>query len=132
MSRNDDPNNDIRRVEKRLDLLIGMVETLAADLQNVKDDLRNVKDDLRNVKDDLHGVKIRLENLENTVNERLHDTRPMWERTLAEIAELKSEMQEGFYNFGTRIELLLRDMFALRTDHERLSRRVDDLRSEAT
>ena len=152
MSHNDG-DNDFRRIERRLDQLVGMIETLSADLQNVKadlqsvkDDLQSVKDDLQSVKDDLQGVKTRLDNLERTVNERLHDTRPMWERALAEIAELRtglgevqtglaelrSEVQEGFYNFGTRIELLLRDMFSLRTDHERLSRRVDDLTPKTT
>ncbi|HET9530093.1 MAG TPA: hypothetical protein VFQ92_07060 [Blastocatellia bacterium] len=145
MSHNDG-DNDFRRIERRLDQLVGMIETLSADLQNVKADLQSVKDDLQSVKDDLQGVKTRLDNLERTVNERLHDTRPMWERALAEIAELRtglgevqtglaelrSEVQEGFYNFGTRIELLLRDMFSLRTDHERLSRRVDDLTPKTT
>jgi hypothetical protein len=48
------------------------------------------------------------------------------------VTELRAEMREGFYNFGTKIELLLRDMFSLRTDHERLSRRVDDLTPKTT
>lgn len=143
---NNDRDNDMPRIERRLDILIGMVETLSADLQIVKVDLQNVKDELQNVKDELRSVTTRLDNLESAVGERLYDTRPLWERALAEIAELRtglaelrselaelrSEMQEGFYNFGTRIELLLRDMFTLRTDHERLSRRVDDLTPKAT
>lgn len=173
MSHNDQ-DNDKQRIEKRLDMLIGMVEILGADLQSVKSDLQNVKADLQNVKTDLQNVKsdlqkvtIRLEALEKTVDERLYDTRPIWERALAEIAgvrsefdglrsefdglrsevaglrtetgelrsevaELRAEMREGFYNFGTKIELLLRDMFSLRTDHERLSRRVDDLTPKTT
>jgi chromosome segregation ATPase len=166
MSHNDH-DNDKQRIEKRLDMLIGMVEILGADLQNVKTDLQNVKTDLQN-------ITVRLEALEKTVDERLYDTRPIWERALAEIAgfrsevtelrtesrevrsevaglrtetrelrsefmdlrsevtELRTEMREGFYNFGTKIELLLRDMFSLRTDHERLSRRVDDLTPKTT
>lgn len=159
MSHNDQ-DNDKQRIEKRLDMLIGMVEILGADLQSVKSDLQNVKADLQNMKTDLQKVTIRLEALEKTVDERLYDTRPIWERALAEIAgvrsefdglrsevaglrtetgelrsevtELRAEMREGFYNFGTKIELLLRDMFSLRTDHERLSRRVDDLTPKTT
>ena len=152
MSHND-RDNDKQRIEKRLDMLIGMVEILGADIQSVKVDLQNVKIDLQNVKIDLQKVKADLQDLkartdvlEKMVDERLYDTRPLWERALAEIAELRSvtgelrteigelrsEMREGFYNFGTKIELLLRDMFSLRTDHERLSRRVDDLTPKTT
>lgn len=145
MSHND-RDNDKQRIEKRLDMLIGMVEILGADIQSVKADLRNVKADLQD-------LKARTNVLEKTVSERLYNTRPIWERALAEITELRSatgdlqsgigelrteigelrsEMREGFYNFGTKIELLLRDMFSLRTDHERLSRRVDDLTPKTT
>jgi chromosome segregation ATPase len=148
-----DQDNDKQRIEKRLDMLIGMVEILGADLQSVKSDLQNVKTELPK-------VTVRIGALEKTVDERLYDTRPLGERALAEIAgfrseldgfrselaelrtetrelrsevaELRTEMREGFYNFGTKIELLLRDMFSLRTDHERLSRRVDDLTPKTT
>ncbi|HVF88447.1 MAG TPA: hypothetical protein VNH22_00175 [Blastocatellia bacterium] len=39
----------------------------------------------------LEGVKGRLHTLEKTVSERLYDTRPIWERALAEIVALRSE-----------------------------------------
>ncbi|HSE97379.1 MAG TPA: hypothetical protein VLD57_03850 [Blastocatellia bacterium] len=169
---NDDGRDDFAaRVERRLDLLISMVEAQGADLRKLENRFDNLEkrfdnlekrfDNLENrfenrfenlenrfesLENRFENLENRIEKLEKTVEERLYDTRPLWERALAEIADLRSglaevraglaelqaEVREGFYNFGTRIELLLRDVFSLRTDHERLSRRVDEISPKAS
>src|SRR5712692_5927778 len=76
---------------------------------------------------DFQEVKVRLEALEKTVNERLYDTKPIWERALAEIAEaraevaetraelkaeiaeLRSEMRDGFRTLGSKMDVLNED-----------------------
>jgi chromosome segregation ATPase len=48
---------------------------------------------------DIHEVKDRLEAIEKTVTERSFETKPIWERALAEIAATRAELAE------TRAEL---------------------------
>lgn len=47
----------------------------------------------------IHEVRVRLEALEKTVTERSFNTKPIWERALAEIAATRAELAE------TRAEL---------------------------
>src|SRR5829696_3448132 len=62
-------SSDPMNVGNRIGTLIGLVQTMGASLEDVKG---------------------RISALEKTVGERLYDTRPIWERALAEIVELRS------------------------------------------
>lgn len=86
--------------EDRLDLLINMVQSLATRMQNIEAEF--------------HGVKTRLETLEQTVSARLYETKPLWERALAEIAETRADMKEYFQRFSSKVDILTRDVFAVR------------------
>jgi chromosome segregation ATPase len=106
--------------DDRISLLISAVQSLSSDIREVKD---------------------RLEALEKTVTERSFETKPIWERALAEIAatraelaetkaELRSEMKDGFRKLGLKIELLNEDSLTLRADQKQLDRRVEALESK--
>ena len=46
----------------------------------------------------VNGIDSRLEQLEHTVAQRLHDTRPIWEKVVADIAQLQAgqkRLEEG-------------------------------------
>jgi chromosome segregation ATPase len=93
-------------------------------------------------------VEVRLEVLEATVSERLLETKPIWERALAEIAEtraelaetraelaetreeLKTQMNEGFRKLGSKMEVLNDDLLTLRGNQRLLDRRVENLESK--
>ena len=99
---------------------------------------------------DFQEVKVRLEALEKTVNERLYDTKPIWERALAEIAEaraevaetraelkaeiaeLRSEMRDGFRTLGSKMDVLNEDVLTVRAEQRLLGKRVQDLESKAS
>ena len=51
----------------------------------------------------LQNIDARLRSLEQKVEERLHDTRPIWERVVADIARLEGEVRE--------IKVSVRDIF---------------------
>lgn len=104
----------------RIDKPIGRVHTVSADLQDVRAGLRD--------------VKARLATLESAVGERLYDTRPIWERALAEIAETRSELAEvrseirdGFHNLGDKMNVLNEDVITVRAENRRLRKRIDNL-----
>jgi hypothetical protein len=102
----------------RIDALVGLVQTMSVTLEYIKTDLRD--------------VKARVEILEKTVSERLFDTRPIWERALAEMAETRSEMRDSFSKFDRKIDLLIEDVFAVRAENKSLGRRVDKLESNSS
>lgn len=71
--------------QDRIGLLVIAVQSLSSAVQSLSSDV--------------HEVKARLEALEKTVTERSFETKPIWERALAEIAATRAELAE------TRTEL---------------------------
>lgn len=116
----------------RIDALVGLVQTMSTDLRD---------------------VKTRLGTLENTVSERLFDTRPIWERALAEIAgtrselaetrsdvsairlevsQVRSEMNDGFRKLNAKMDVLNQDVLEVRAENRLLGKRVDKLESNSS
>jgi t-SNARE complex subunit (syntaxin) len=65
----------------------------------------------------------RLEKLEA----RAYDTKPIWERALADIAELRQVVQAGFRNTDRQIGVLSKDIVQLRADVGDAVDRLHDL-----
>ena len=53
------------------------------------------------------------------------DTKPIWERALAEIVEVK----EAIEDVKRKFEILIQDVMQVRTDQRRVERRMDALES---
>ena len=87
--------------DDRMSVLIGAVQSLSSDIQE---------------------VKVRIETLEKTINARSLETKPIWERALAEIAETRGELAE------TRAELK-REIGEVRAE---LKREIGEVRAELT
>jgi hypothetical protein len=63
---------------------------------------------------------------------RALDTRPIWERALAEIFEVKqgvAEVKEGVEDIKRKFEILIQDVIQVRTDQRRVEKRMDALES---
>lgn len=74
------------------------------------------------------GVDARLEGLDGRVQAleaRALDTKPIWERALAEIVEVKN----GVENLNRKMDVLTLDMMQLRADQRRVDKRMSDLES---
>lgn len=120
--------------DDKISVLISAVQSLNTNVQSLRSAFQD--------------VEVRLEALEKTVTERSFETKPIWERALAEIAEvraelaeiraelaetraeLRAEMQAGFRKLGLKIELLNEDSLTLRADQRQLDRRVETLESK--
>jgi outer membrane murein-binding lipoprotein Lpp len=105
------------------------VQTLAADVQTLAADVQTLAADVQSLRAEVKDLQSRVGQLERTVNERSFETKPIWERALAEIADIRIEMREGFHEVGVKIDILVRDLFSMRSDHERLERRVSRIES---
>ena len=132
----DDPTNELPgdgkelstpQDDDKISALISAVQSLSTDFQSLSTDFQE--------------VKVHLEGLEKTVNERSYETKPIWERALAEIAatraelaetraELRAEMKDGFRKLGSKMEVLNEDLLTLRGDQRLLDRRVETLESK--
>ena len=72
-----------------------MSEDLTKQFHSLDDDkLDRILTTVQDLSSDMADVKVRLANLEQKVEERLYDTRPIWEKLTAEISQLQEGMRE--------------------------------------
>jgi len=74
------------------------------------------------------AVEARLQALETQAERRALETKPIWERALSEILELK----QGLYNVERKLDVLSRDIIQVRADQVRVESRLEKLESEPT
>jgi hypothetical protein len=74
----------------------------------------------------LDDINTRLQSLEEQAERRALETKPIWERALAEILELK----QGLANVERKIDILSRDVVQVRADQTYAERRLDKLESK--
>jgi septal ring factor EnvC (AmiA/AmiB activator) len=89
----------------------------------------------------LRTIDSRLQNLERKVEERLHDTRPIWEKVVADVAQLQEgqrrleeTMLSGFRELKTsvrdvdrRMGVMNDTMLAIQADYRDIDQRVHEL-----
>jgi len=73
------------------------------------------------------AIDARLSALEEQAERRALETKPIWERALAEISETRQEMREGFRSLERQIGVLSRDMVRLRADQDDVFTRLDKI-----
>ena len=73
------------------------------------------------------ALDARLQALESQAERRAVETKPIWERALAEILELK----ESLANVERKIDVLSRDIVQVRADQARVENRLDKLESHS-
>lgn len=92
------------------------------------------------------SLDARLTSLEEKVDRRLQETRPIWEQVLVrldgveskvqtlegEVTGLREEMRTGFRRVERKIDRLAKDVFEVRTDQLDLEKRMDDLEPKTT
>jgi chromosome segregation ATPase len=80
----------------------------------------------------LDGFDARLQALEDQAEQRARDTKPIWERALAEILELKTglaEVGQKLANVERKLDVLARDIMQVRADQVHLEGRLERLES---
>src|SRR5438309_2769567 len=116
--------------EDKLDRLFAAVEALRSELRGEVSSLRS------ELHSEVSSLRSELSALSETVEHRLYDTRPMWEAVLAEMQDLKSQVN----SLENRVEVLettvrdgLKDMGHLfRTQYVDVIRVQRDLEERVT
>jgi hypothetical protein len=73
----------------------------------------------------LTSINARLSSLEEQAEQKALETKPIWERALAEIVELRQEMRDGFGGVEDKISVLNDDVLKLRAQRRPATARVD-------
>ncbi|MFN2414647.1 MAG: hypothetical protein ABR603_05855 [Pyrinomonadaceae bacterium] len=76
--------------------------------------------ELANITRRLDGLEVRLTNLEEKVEARLHDTRPMWESVLAGIQIMSTRLEK----IDAKFNVVAAQLLDLRTDVEMLKQHL--------
>ena len=115
------------------------VRQILARLDSIDSRLGNVENRLSDVESRISNVEGRLSALEDKVDRRLQETRPIWEQVLVRLegienrmGSLESEMRIGFRRFGRQVGQLAKDVMEVRADQNDLDRRMDELETKAT
>ena len=114
------------------------LENIQTRLGNLDTRLENVETRLGNLDTLVERVETRLVNLETKVDERLKDTRPMWEAVQAQLTEvesslraeiqrLRAEMEKDSRLFDRRMEGYFGEFGKLRAYQRDLEYRVDEI-----
>ncbi len=83
----------------------------------------------------LDDLDARVQRMEEESERRAVETKPIWERALAEILKVQQglgEVKEEVKNLSRKIDVISYDMVQLRANQLGVERRVDRLESEST
>ena len=101
----------------RLDELISLVHRIGNDVNELKTRIGTLEQ--------------RLGAFEQKVDERLHDTRPIWEAVQNQITELRNEMVSSFRKFDRKFDVLQEDFIEMKFKQRELESRVGKLEEKA-
>jgi len=104
------------------------------------------QDGLRQILARLDSIDARLTTLEDKVDRRLQETRPIWEQVLVRlegveskmgtlegnVGTLREEMHTGLRRIERQIETLAKDVLEVRGDQRDLEKRLDEIEPKPT
>ena len=92
-----------------------------------EDETKALKDKLlEQILTKLEVMDARLQRVESRVEQRGFDTKPIWERALAEIMEVKHDLA----TVDAKLDVFSRDMLSMRAEQLKTERRLTKLEAE--
>lgn len=120
------PESDLKLILMRLDSIDAHLKSVDAHLNSVDAHLNNVDAHLNSVDARLDGVDKRLDSMDGRLEKleaRAYDTKPIWERALAEIIEIGKQID----SLDRRFSILTDDVVHMRADVRKMGDRIADL-----
>jgi chromosome segregation ATPase len=114
------------RVFARFDAIDAWRDSTDRRFESIDRRFENIDRRFANVDRRLDGIESRLESLEIASEKRALETKPIWERALAEILEMKN----GLAELSRKIDVLSREILTVKADQLRLDDRLDRIESK--
>jgi tetrahydromethanopterin S-methyltransferase subunit G len=73
------------------------------------------------------SLESRITLLDTRIERQALETKPMWEKALAEISETRREMVQRFDNVERKLDVINKDMLQLKADQRHAESRLDKL-----
>jgi chromosome segregation ATPase len=124
-------------LEDKVDQLIDIVRTMDSRIESMDSRIESIDLRIESMDSRIESIDSRLGSLETKVEERLKDTRPMWEVVQTQLAELREsqyrlrgEMEKGFRLIDRRLENQPVEYDRLYRYHRDLEERVERLEKQ--
>ncbi|MCI0485022.1 MAG: hypothetical protein L0229_00200 [Blastocatellia bacterium] len=120
--------DDTRKLPEGFDIIIARLDSFEKRMDSFEQNVATRLDSFEQaVTARMDSFEQRLTALEEKADRQVIETRPIWERALAEIAETRAEMGKGFRNVERRLEIVSSDINQMRASLRDLEDRLDKL-----
>ncbi|HKF54014.1 MAG TPA: hypothetical protein VKJ45_01170 [Blastocatellia bacterium] len=110
------PNSQLARI---LDEISGV----RSDVAQLRGEVTELRGEVTELRGEVTELREEVKALDQKVDSRLKETRPIWESALAQLKELRDDMDKGFRDIGYKMDVLAKDVLQVRADQR-------DLRSD--
>ena len=100
--------------------------------ERVLSELIAIRTDIARMDGRLNKIEERLTTLEDRVDRRLKETRPIWEQVLTRLDSLETEMRNGFRRLSREMGVITKDLVELRAAQQDLEARTDNLEERSS
>ncbi|HKV39504.1 MAG TPA: hypothetical protein VJX67_09850 [Blastocatellia bacterium] len=114
-------NARMASVESGMASVESRVASIESHITSVEGRLTSLESRFTSLEGRLTSLEVRLTSLESTIQERQFDTKPIWERALAEIVDVRSDTREMKRNLRTLNDNMMGIQGNLREMDERLA-----------
>ena len=116
------------RMETRLDRMETRLEQMETRLERIETRQERMETRLDQVETRIERIETRLDEIDHRVQvleQKAYDTKPIWERALAELLELREDVRM----LDRKFNIVTRDLMTLRAEQTRLEDRMDKIDS---
>jgi len=105
------------------DLPNGQLARILDEISGARSDVAKLRGEVTELRGEVTELREDVKALDQKVDSRLKETRPIWESALAQLKELRDDMDKGFRDIGYKMDVLAKDVLQVRADQR-------DLRSD--
>jgi chromosome segregation ATPase len=117
------PNSQLARILDEISGVRSDVAQLRGEVTGLRGEVTGLRGEVTELRSEVTGLREEVKALDQKVDSRLKETRPIWESALAQLKELRDDMDKGFRDIGYKMDVLAKDVLQVRADQR-------DLRSD--
>src|SRR5262245_43697478 len=107
------PNDQLARILAEIGALRSEVTELRGEVAELRGEVTELRGEVTELRADVRG-------LDEKVDSRLKETRPIWESALEQLKGLREDMDKGFRDIGYKMDVLAKDVLQVQADQRDL------------